>query len=131
MSFLVDTNVLSELARRKVNPGVSRWAQSQFWVHLSAVTVEEVLFGLAWKQNARLLEWFERFLAERVDLLPVTGEIARASGWMRGRLQASGKTREQADMLIAGTASVHGLTLVTRNVSDFEQCGVALLNPFT
>ncbi|MEQ9484212.1 MAG: hypothetical protein RIG27_18290 [Coleofasciculus sp. F4-SAH-05] len=50
---------------------------------------------------------------------------------MRGQLRTQGKPRSQADMLIAATAQVHQLTLVTRNIRDFEDCGILTLNPFT
>jgi predicted nucleic acid-binding protein len=50
---------------------------------------------------------------------------------MRGKLRNQGKTRSQADMLIAATAQIHQLTLVTRNIRDFEDCDILLLNPFT
>ena len=50
---------------------------------------------------------------------------------MRGQLQASGQTRTQADMLIAATAQIHALTIVTRNVRDFDGCGIGVLKPFT
>jgi len=59
----------------------------------------------------------------------ITPEIARRSGEMRGIFQARGKTRSVQDMLIAATAQVHQLVLVTRNVSDFEDCALTLLNP--
>ncbi len=131
MSFLLDTNIVSELARSSINPGVARWAQSQFWVYLSVITVEEILYGLSWKPNARILSWFDDFLEQRAEVLPVSVEVARAAGVLRGQLQARGVTRSQADMFIAATASHHGITLVTRNSTDFEGCGIALLNPFT
>jgi len=130
MSFLVDTNVLSELVRRDPNPGVTEWARGVTNVSVSVVTVDEVFFGLSWKPNARVLSWFGGFLANHCTVLPVTEPIARRSGQVRGQLQATGRVRTQADMLIAATAQVHGLTLVTRNESDFEGCGVAVLNPF-
>ena len=50
---------------------------------------------------------------------------------MRGALAATGKARTQADMLIAATAQVRGLTLVTRNIRDFEACSIAVINPFS
>jgi predicted nucleic acid-binding protein len=50
---------------------------------------------------------------------------------LRGQFQARGVTRSQADMLIAATASLHGLTLVTRNVQDFDGCAIAVINPFS
>lgn len=130
MSFLVDTNVFLELVRRRPDPGVLDWAQGVRKVAISAVTVEELSFGLAWKPNPRIRQWMEDFLAAHCEILPVTAEIARRSGELRGEHQARGETREAADMLIASTAQEHRLTLVTRNVRDFSGCGVGLLNPF-
>lgn len=97
---------------------------------ISAVTVEEVYFGLSWKPNPRIRLWFEGFLETYCQILPVTAEIAKRSGEIRGQLQARGETRSSADMLIASTAQEHQLTLVTRNVRHFEDCGIPLLNPF-
>lgn len=128
---LCDTNVLSELVRRDPNPGVLRWAQETHSITLSVVTLEEITFGLAWRPVPRVTAWFDRFLDTRCEILPITTEVARVSGQLRGRLQAMGQTRTQSDMLIAATAKVAGLTLVTRNVRDFEDCGVPVLNPFT
>lgn len=131
MTFLVDTNVISELVRRDPNPGVLSWADSVSSVAISAVTVEEIFFGLAWKPNERIQEWIEQFFAEDCRICPVTIEIARSSGVLRGRFAARGQQRTQADMLIAATAQLNQLTLVTRNIRDFEDCGVALLDPFS
>ncbi|HKV08019.1 MAG TPA: type II toxin-antitoxin system VapC family toxin [Thermoanaerobaculia bacterium] len=128
--FLVDTNILSELARKRPDPGVLEWARGVRRVALSAVTVEEVSFGLAWKPNPRIQLWFEEFLDTHCEVLPVSAEIARRSGEIRGQLQARGQTRSSADMIIASTAQEHQLTVVTQNVRDFEGCGVSILNPF-
>lgn len=129
-SVLVDTNVLSELVRKRPDPGVLEWAQGIRQVALSVITVEEVCFGLSWKPAPRVAIWFEELLETHCEILPVTAEIARRSGELRGQLQARGQTRESADMLIAATAQVHQLTLVTRNVRHFMDCGISLLNPF-
>jgi predicted nucleic acid-binding protein len=131
VSYLADTNVIGELARLKPNPGVVNWAGQVTSVHLSVVSVEEIRFGLTWKPNAKIAAWFERFLGDQCQVIPVTDEIARRSGELRGRLRATGVTRTQADMLIAATAIAHRLTLVTRNESDFHDCGVTVLNPFS
>ncbi len=129
-SFLVDTNVLSELVRKRPDPGVLEWAQEVRRVAVSAATVEEVYFGLAWKPNPRILLWFEGFLETNCEILPVTAGIAKRAGEIRGQFQARGQTRSTWDMVIASTAQEHQLTVVTRNVPHFEDCGVPILNPF-
>ena len=129
--ILLDTNVLAELCRQRPDPAVERWAgRALAPFGLSVVTVEEVHFGLAWKPNARIEALVDRFLAERCEVFPVTAPVARCAGALRGQFRRTGRTRTQADMLIAATAQVHQLPVATRNVRDFEGCGVALLNPF-
>jgi predicted nucleic acid-binding protein len=128
--YLGDTNIISELARPVPNAGVSAWAETVVAIHLSVVSIEEIYFGLAWKPQPRILAWFDTFLETRCTILPVTVDIAKRCGTLRGNLQAQGKTRSQADMLLAATAQLHQLTLVTRNTRDFEDCAIALLNPF-
>ena len=130
MSFLLDTNILGELTRRSVNPGLEAWAKGLSQVRLSAVTVEEISYGLAWKPNPRIQRWMDGFLNDHCSILDVTPEIAHFAGNLRGGFQSQGQTRSQADMLICATAAIYGLTLVTRNQADFQGCGVALLDPF-
>lgn len=130
MSILVDTNVLSELARPRPNPRVVDWAGGLSTVILSMVTVEEVFFGLSAKPNPRIERWFEEFLDSDCKILEVTTPIARHAGVLRGQLAKRGRPRPQADMLIAATAALHGLTLATRNERDFKSCGVTVVNPF-
>lgn len=129
-TFLCDTNVLSELARRRPNAGVTEWSQDVSSIAISVITVEEIAYGLAWKPNPRIIGWFQGFLLGHAEVLPITAEIAGRSGRLRGTLQGRGRTRTQADMLIAATAHFHGLTLVTRNARDFEDCGLSILDPF-
>ena len=130
MSFLVDTNIISELVRPAPNSGVERWASQVSSFTVSAVTVDEIYFGLTWKPNSRVRAWFDAFFEHSCRVLPVTARVARQSGALRGALRARGISRHQADMLIAATAHVHQLTLVTRNIRDFEGCGVTVLDPF-
>lgn len=131
MKPLCDTNVLGELSRPQPDAGVVEWAGSVSVILLSVVTVEEVMYGLSWKPRPKTLAWFEGFLEEQCEVLPVTERIARVAGALRGQLQAAGDTRTQADMLIAATAIVHETSVVTRNTGHFEGCGVTVLNPFS
>jgi len=131
--YLVDTNVLSELPRSRPNPKVTRWLESQATIALSVVSVEELAFGVARgaARRSSLVRWFEALLESGAPLLDVTPQIARASGELRAAREARGRRVAQADMLIAATALVHGLSLATRNVRDFEGCGVTVVNPFS
>ncbi|RDD95916.1 type II toxin-antitoxin system VapC family toxin [Acidovorax sp. BoFeN1] len=113
--------------------GVVRWVEAldqTAGFAVSAVSVDEILFGLTHKPRPRALELFNG-LAARITVLDVTEAVARRAGEMRGLLAARGQVRSQADMFIAATAQVHALTLVTRNVCDFDGCGIAVLNPFS
>jgi predicted nucleic acid-binding protein len=127
---LCDTNIISELARPRPNSGVLAWASTVSSIALSVISVEEILYGLAWKPHLKIRDWFDEFLDNRCTILPVTAAIAKRCGHLRGEFQAKGRTCTQADMLIAATAQVHQLTLVTRNVNDFTDCHIPLLNPF-
>jgi predicted nucleic acid-binding protein len=128
--YLCDTNIISELARPVPNAGVSAWAETVVTIHLSVVSVEEIYFGLAWKPHPKIHAWFDTFFETRCTILLVTADITSRCGTLRGSLQAQGKTRSQADMLLAATAQLHQLTLVTRNIRDLEDCAISLLNPF-
>lgn len=129
MSYLVDTNIISELTRPVPNTGVLQWARRVDRHGLSAISVDEIWFGVTRRPSVRLHAWMENYFL-RHEILPVTATIARRAGELRGDLSQRGITRLQADMLIAATAQIHGLTLVTRNTRDFEGCGIGLLNPF-
>lgn len=131
MSFLCDTNIFSELIRPFPNSGVVAWNQTATVINLSVITVEEIYYGLTAKPNSRIQNWFENFLRNQCQILPITLEIAQCGGELRGMLRTQGKPRSQADILIAATARVHNLTLVTRNSKDFESCDISILNPFT
>lgn len=102
-------------------------------VYLSALTLGEIMRGIALKRKsdprtaARLAEWLERLRRDHGNrILPVTDRIALE--WAR---IAATRPRGDVDGLIAATAIVHDLALVTRNVDDFEDTGVALINPWS
>ena len=130
--MLVDTNVLSELARPRPNAAVVDWLAAQSRIHLSVVTLEELAFGVGRTKGparGRLRAWLDALIAARPIVLDVTAAVARASGELRAAREARGRRVAMADMLIAATALTHGLTLVTRNIRDFEGCGVTVLDP--
>ncbi len=130
MTYLVDTNVLSEITRRAPSDRVVAWLSEVETVSVSVISLEEVYFGLALRPNARIQRIFERYLETYCRVLDVTGAIAKHAGLLRGQLGRRGAVRAQPDMLIAATAAAHGLTLATRNVRDFAGCSVALHDPF-
>jgi predicted nucleic acid-binding protein len=130
--YLVDTNVISDA--RKGNEPVTSWLRSTSpsSVHLSVITLGEIMRGIALKAKsdprsaAHLTEWLGGLREEyAANILPITDRIAIE--W--GRIGAI-RTRGDADGLIAATALVHELILVTRNTADFDDTGVTLINPW-
>ncbi|WP_199255043.1 type II toxin-antitoxin system VapC family toxin, partial [Escherichia coli] len=132
LMYLVDTNIVSE-ARRGTPQAVS-WLRSvdPLTIHLSALTLGEIMRGIAFKQKsdpktaAHLAEWRRKLRYDHADrILPVTDEIAVE--W--GRIAAI-RPRGDIDGQIAATAIVHDLIVVTRNVGDFDDTGAAVINPW-
>ncbi len=138
MSYLLDTCVVSELSRPRPNPGVVAWMSDAdvASLHLSAITIGEVRRGTlrlpAGKRRTSLSNWSERLrrsFSGRV--LPIDESVALRWAEIAAHAEQSGRPGSFADGLIAATALDRGLTLVTRNVTDFEPFGVSLLNPWT
>ena len=134
--FVLDTNVVSELRRPdKANPNVSAWAAANPLanVFLSAITILEIELGalaIERKDTAQgriLRAWIDDRILPRFDgrILPVDTAVAQRCA----RLHAPNR-RSERDALIAATALVHGMKVVTRNVADFEPMGVEILNPW-
>ena len=107
------------------------WASENRVASLSVISIEEIHFGFSWKPKPKVQSLLEKILEQRFQILEVSSDISRRAGIMRGQHRTQGQTRAQADMLIAATAQIHQLILVTRNTADFEDCGIDLLNPFT
>lgn len=134
--YLVDTNVLSETTRRQPAESVLRWLERQAQIHVSAVTVLELEHGICrlppTEKQTLLRQWLEDLLGSKAtEVVPIDALVAREAGRLESRCEANGRTLPLADLLIAATAHVHGAVVVTRNTTDFEGLGVALLNPFT
>jgi len=129
-TILCDTNVISEIMKKVPNSAVSRWFSELTCVGLSAITVEELCFGLRRKALFEKEAWLRRFTAAAAHVYPVATEDAFWAGERRGFLSAKGRQIHQADALIAAAAWRNGLVLATRNVRDFEDFGIALFNPW-
>jgi toxin FitB len=130
--YLVDTNVLSE-ARRGSNEART-WFRSvdPTTIYFSVITLSEIMKGIALKLRtdaraaAALRAWLERLRHDHSNrILPVSDRVALQ--W--GRLAAE-RSRGMADALIAATATVHGKIIVTRNVDDFADAHVQVINPW-
>jgi toxin FitB len=130
MNYLIDTNVLSETGKRDPDPRVIEWLGDIGVFALSAISLDEIYFGLALKSHSHFERTLDRYLRTFCTVHVVTDVIAKHAGLLRGQLASKGKVRTQADVLIAATAAAHGLTLATRNERDFADCGVAIHNPF-
>lgn len=136
MSYLLDTNVLSELRRKTPNAGVVEWftRRPASTLFLSVLTLGELRKGIEGVADAdrrtALLDWLEAelpiFFTGRI--LPV--DIPVADRW--GRLvAAAGRPLPAIDSLIGATAAHHGLSMVTRNARDFADFGLDVINPWS
>ena len=134
MRYLADTVTLSEMRRgAKANPGILRWQMDLGEIWISVITLNETRFGLQKVRRSDLAfaellaAWYARLVAQpdRFRILPVDRPIAELAADFRFAHSTSIN-----DSLIAATAKIHALTLVTRNVADFTPTGVPVLNPW-
>ena len=139
MSFLLDTCVVSELAKTSVDAKVRAWADSnsELEFYISALTLGELQKGAArlaeGAKKSLLLAWLHDDLIKRFAdrVLPINQAVALRWGEMQAQLEKQGKLMPAIDGLIAATALQHQLTVVTRNTKDMEASGVALFNPWS
>ena len=136
--YLIDTNVISEFSKPFPSLEVRSWLQNadSETLFVSAITVGEIRLGVEnlppSKRRTDFEGWFESGLPTwfASNLLSVTPAIADHWGRLTIQAKRKGITVATADGLIAATALEHDLTLVTRNLSDFEGLGLALLDPW-
>lgn len=138
MSFLLDTNVISESGRPRPDGGVMDWLASvdEEQLFLSVISLAELRHGVErladGRRKAALDQWIVDQLPARFEnrLLPIDPETADAWGRVVAASQAAGRPIGAMDAFIAATARQHQLTLVTRNIADFEATEVQLFNPW-
>ena len=139
MSYLVDTNVASQPVRPKPNPDVLAWLESvpDEALHLSVLSIGEMRDGVerlqvSTKKRERLRVWLEQDIPDWFEgrILPVDMAVADRWGRLISERRTFGKPLPAVDSLLAATALVHGLRLVTRNTKDFDVAGLEVVNPW-
>ncbi len=132
--YLLDTNVVSEFRRPRPHGAVLAWlsAVDDADLNISAVTLGEIQAGIELTREqdaakAAAIEFWADQVADTYNILPMTAEVFRL--WAKLMHKQSDTVYE--DAMIAATALTHKLTVVTRNVTDFERFGVKIINPFS
>jgi hypothetical protein len=138
VSFLLDTNVVSEWVKPRPDPGVVSWLADvdEDRVFLSVITLGELRYGIerlpTSRRRTRLEDWLRHDLTLRFEsrLLPVDAAVADAWGAVVARRERAGRPISAMDAWIAATADVHALTLVTRNAGDFRESVKSVVDPW-
>ena len=138
MAWLLDTNVLSELRRPKPEPRVVEFVSTQSLdeLYVSTVTLAEIRFGIELiaerVRRAELNEWLTLKVRPMFDsrVLPITEDIMLTWRLLVEEGRKTGHTFSQPDLIIAATALQHGLTVVTRDQSDYQKARVPVFNPW-
>jgi toxin FitB len=136
--IVLDTNVLSESLRPAPAESVLRWlaGQDPLAIFTTAITQAELLYGVellpAGKRRSRLSSAIEKMFADEFPrrILAFDEEAARAFPKLTARRGALGRPISQFDAMIASICLSHGAVLATRNVRDFEHCGLPLIDPW-
>lgn len=138
MSFLLDTNVISEGAKPRPDPGVMDWLASidEDQLFLSIISLAELRHGVErlgpGRRKSALDLWLSQELPDRFDGRLLVVDLTTADHWGRivARADTAGRPIGAMDAFLAAVAEQHQLTLVTRNISDFEEVGIPLFNPW-
>ena len=138
MKYLLDTCVLSELVTKQPEPKVVEFVDSldPDDVYLSVITIGEIVKGIEKLPTSRrkqeLHAWLKEDLLSRFQgkIIPIDEDVIVGWGFLTARAEAAGRPMPAIDSLIAATAQANNLTLVTRNVEDFNASGVEIVNPW-
>ena len=138
MSYLLDTNCISEPTRDRPEPRVLSWldAVDESHLYLSVLTLGEIRKGASAlpesRRRSQLEVWLERQVKVRFSgrILPITDDIAERWGWLAAEDKIKGRSLPVIDGLLAATALHHNLVLVSRNITDFLVTRVPILNPW-
>ena len=136
MKYLLDTDAISQTTKAKPNIGVITWirGRQELDLCLSAITIEELRFGLELlpkgKRRRELESWLEDRVLRRFSgrILPIEERIADKCGKLFAAAKLAGNNLDIGDVLIAATASVHNLKVVTLNRKHFENLGIELVS---
>ena len=139
MPVLLDTNVVSELIRKAPNPAIEAWAAGHALEELffSAVGEAELRYGAAilpvGRRRESLVSDIERMLSDAFDgrVLPFDSDAAREYAEIASARRSAGRTVPPADCQIAAIARSRGLAVATRNVRDFDDIDIEIVNPWT
>lgn len=139
MSYLIDTCCISELVKKKPNPNVVKWFadQDELSMFLSVITFGELRKGIEKLPDSKKKKVLNRWVKENLNqrfknrVLKITFEEVNKWGKILAATEKDGRPLPAIDSLIAATALVHDLSVVTRNTQDMEGSGVDVINPWT
>jgi toxin FitB len=139
VNFLLDTNVVSEWAKPRPDPGVVEWLANadEDRLFLSVATLAELRYGIermpTGRKSTQLREWLEMELTGRFEGRVVAIDEAVAATWgiLLAKADAAGRPMGSMDGFLAATAVVHQMMLVTRNEMDFSAAGIKTINPWS
>lgn len=133
-SYLLDTNVISETARRKPSAEVVRWISGLSTLMIPSVGVYEIASGIqrlpSGDKRVYLESWLAELLASSCEIVPFDGAAALACAALEADARHRRRAIEQRDLMILATAKSRGLGVATRNVTHYQGSGVPLYNPF-
>jgi len=134
VKYLIDANVLSEATKPRPDPRVVAWLRAhEADIAVDPIILGELRFGILLmpkgRKRAGLERWFDAGI-KRLHCVPWDAETGLRWAGLLAHLRTTGKVMPVKDSLIAATALLHGLTVVTQNRADFQKAGVRIVDPF-